>query len=286
MRFAITGNDRTLGVFEAFVSAGWKPLKLFTVPAGNVHDSNIAAAAFAEHHHAAIQMSRMTDLDILELQEQGCEALVVASYNWRIENWQRYLKYAVNFHPSPLPIGRGPDPLPRAIQENLGSWGVTCHRLAPEIDAGDILAMEEFPLQPDECHESLTLKVQMASKQLASRVARQFIELWDNATPQGEGSYWPRSKFLDRCVKFDNKVETITRHIRSFGDIESYVNINNAWISVKRTSGWNEQHDKKPGTVVHIYGRTLVIAVQDGYIALLEWDSVHQDIMKVLRKRI
>ena len=31
-RFAITATDRYLGVFKAFVEAGWAPVKLFTAP--------------------------------------------------------------------------------------------------------------------------------------------------------------------------------------------------------------------------------------------------------------
>ena len=178
MRFAIAAIDRYLGVFDAFVRAGWTPLKLFTVPIANAVDNYQAVTAFAEQHHASVQLSQITDLDILGLREQECDALIVACYPWRIVDWQPSLKYAVNFHASPLPDGRGPYPIHRAILEKRNSWAVTCHRLTSEIDKGDILAAESFPLQSDECHESLDLKIQMNAKRLAGKVARQFIELW------------------------------------------------------------------------------------------------------------
>src|SRR5579863_3833915 len=202
MQFAITAVDRYLGVFEAFVDAGWTPLKLFTVPLKSSLANQQAVIAFAEKHGAAIQLSRMTECDLEELRDQGCEALIVASYDWKVCDWRPYLKYAVNFHSSPLPDGRGPYPVTRAILEDRAAWGVTCHQLSPEIDKGDILASEEFSLHYDECHESLDLKVQMAAGRLARRVARQFEELWGQARPQLGGDYWPKHKLKEHIVDF------------------------------------------------------------------------------------
>ena len=48
MRFAIATADSYLGVFEAFVHVGWKPLKLFSMPIANFIDNHIAVVAFAE----------------------------------------------------------------------------------------------------------------------------------------------------------------------------------------------------------------------------------------------
>jgi len=282
MRFALTGGDRTLGVFEALVQAGWQPVKLFSTPPANQVESNSAIVAYAQQHDAAIQLSRMTERDIADLGERGCEVLIVASYSWRIGNWQPYLKYAVNLHPSPLPLGRGPYPLPRAIQEQRDTWGVTCHRLAFEMDAGDILAVEEFPLQDDECHESLHLKVQMASRRLAVRLAGRFPELWDGARPQGQGSYWPLNTPGDHCFDFNLPVESIKRHIRAFGATESLTRIGGAWIAVRRAAGWPERHGQAPGTVLHAYGRYLVVAALDGCVALLDWEAVRPDLAKML----
>src|SRR5271155_983950 len=100
MRFAITAVDRYLGVFEAFVHAGWEPVKLFTVPMRSFIDSHHAVIAYAEQRHVPIQLSRMTEQDLHALGEQGCEVLIVASYNWKIGDWRPFLKYAVNFHSS------------------------------------------------------------------------------------------------------------------------------------------------------------------------------------------
>ncbi len=274
MNFAITATDRFLGVFEAFVTAGWKPLKLFTVPMVHPLSNQQAVIGFAQQHNAAIQLSQMTERDLAELREQGCEALIVASYNWKIPNWQPYLKYAMNFHSSPLPEGRGPYPASRAILENRDSWAVTCHRVTEKIDQGEILDVDSFALQADECHESIDLKIQMSAKRLASRVAANLTELWEQAHPQAVGQYWQKTALQERVINFQQPAADILRHIRAYGATESLFNVNNTWFVVKRAVGWPEQHYLLAGQLAHVFNRSLVITCYDGYIGLLDCEAV------------
>ena len=39
---------------------------------------------------------------------------------------------------------------------------------------------------------------------------------------------------------------------------------------VTRAVGWTEAHNHTPGSVVHVYNYSIIIAVMDGYIAILE----------------
>ncbi len=275
MRFAIATYDRYLGVFEAFCHAGWVPLKLFTVPLRDAEFGNQRAAiALAERLEATIQLSRMSHRDIADLGAAGCDALIVAGYDWKIPDWQPLLKYAINFHPSPLPLGRGAYPLPRAILENHPFWGVTCHRLTAEIDAGEILAAEHFPLRADECHESLDLRVQIAGRRLAAHVARNFGELWRCAVPQGSGTYWPKITLADKMVDFAKPIDEQLRHVRAYGRTGSVANVEGTWHVVKSAVGWQEAHEHRPGALVPTHGRAVVVAAPDGYLAILDSEVV------------
>lgn len=271
MRFAITGCDRYLKVFEEFLRAGWEPVKLFVCPATNLLSANTRLIKMAEQYGIPVQHVRMCEDDLRDLRDRGCDALVVASYDWRIGNWQAYLKYAINFHPSPLPVGRGPYPLVRAILEDRPSWAMTCHKIAAEFDTGDILAVEDFPLHPQECHESLNLKLQMASARLARRVALDLDTLWDSAEPQSDGEYWPFFTPAERTVDFSKQVDAILRQLRAFGSLECFAVANDEPIYIRRAIGWTEAHGIPPNTVAHVDNQTLVIAARDGYIALMEW---------------
>jgi len=271
VRFAIAACDRYLGVFEEFLKGGWEPVKLFSVPATTHLDTNRKVIELAQKHRINIQLSRMSEHDLLELGDRGCETLVIASYNWRIGNWRPYLKHAINFHPSSLPEARGPYPMTRAILERRESWAVTCHKIEQEFDAGDILASETFPLNDHECHESLNLKLQMASARLARHLAGQFPMLWDQAEPQGTGSYWSYFTEEDRTINFPNTVEDILVQVRAFGSLECIACINDVRINVRRVIGWTEAHDRIPCRVVHTNNQTIVVATPDGYIAIVEW---------------
>src|ERR1700677_239792 len=117
MRFAITATDRYIGVFQALIDRGWRPLKVYTTPVDGRLHHNTAVIELARKLGIDAQISRLSNDNLRELADRGCEALVVASYRWRIGDWRPYLRRAVNFHPSPLPRARGPYPAPVAILE-------------------------------------------------------------------------------------------------------------------------------------------------------------------------
>lgn len=277
MRFAITGCDSSLGVFEGFLKAGWEPVKFFGVSTQDGVDGNRKAIQLAQSRNIDVQLSRMTEADLRDLGERGCEVLIVADYKWRIGDWRPYLKHAVNFHPSPLPEARGPYPMVRAILEHRKSWAVSCHRLDPDFDTGDILAAETFPLQDNECHESLKLRIQMTSGRLAERVARHFPELWNQAIPQGAGSYWPNPTREEQTIDFSASVDTIMRQIRAFGLMGCLAHIDGVLICVRRAVGWAEKHGHPAGTVAHVDGNTMVVAARDGFIGIVEWSTLSSD---------
>ena len=270
VRFAAATYEGYQGVVESLLRAGWQWEKLFTSP-GDWMCDNKQVIVRALELGVAVQHSPLNSDDLADLGRRGCAALVVAGYQWKIPEWSRDIKYAVNLHASPLPEGRGPYPLVRAILERRSNWAVTCHRINEKFDRGDILDAEHFPLDPDECHESLRLKTQMAAARLAERVARGLLPLWQAAVPQGEGSYWARWSEQDRAIDFTQPIETIMRQVRAFGDIECMATINNVTIFVHRARAWAEVHSARPGTVVHASGLAFVIAAADGLVAITEW---------------
>jgi methionyl-tRNA formyltransferase len=279
MRFAITATDRYLDVFKTLVERGWTPVKVFTTTVDNRIHRNSAVIDFAKQLNVDVQISRLSAGNLRELADRGCEALVVASYGWRIGDWRAHLKYAVNIHPAPLPRGRGPYPAPAAILEQASTWGVSCHKVEHEFDSGDVLSTVEFPLSADEDHDSLDLKIQLAAKRLCAEVADRFSEHWDNATPQVGGSYHPFWTDESRRLDFSQDVASVLRRIRAFGPIECLAHVNNTTRFVRRAVGWTESHHVPPGTVVYVNGLSLVVAVADGFVGLTEWSLIKPDMV-------
>jgi methionyl-tRNA formyltransferase len=274
MRFAITATDRYIGILQALLEHGWQPVKVFTTPVDGRLHHNTALLALARELGVEVQISRLGTDNLRELGERGCDALVVASYCWRIGDWRPYLARAVNFHPSPLPRARGPYPAPVAILEQASHWGVCCHKLEQAFDAGDILRSIEFPLGAYEEHDSLDLKIQLAARRLAGQVAEHFEEYWQGATPQAGGSYYPGWSDEARRLDFTQNVEPILRRLRAFGPLECIARLNDTTFFVRRAVGWTEPHGVPPGTLVYANSLAMVIAAADGYIGLTEWSLI------------
>lgn len=270
MDFAIATNDAQQGVLESFLAAGWRLRKLF-VSANDWLDGNEQVIRRALELGAEVQHSPITAGTLATLGAGGCRALLVANYSWKIPGWQEHLDYAVNFHPSPLPEGRGPYPYVRAILEQHTSWAVTCHRINDRFDAGDIIAAETFGLEPDEQHETLRLKTQMAARRLAQRLAADFEGLYAAARPQQGGSYWPPLPAAASLLDFSQPVATIARLVRAYGSRGCRARVNGIDIYVRRAQGWQERHDCRPGAVIHSSNLSFVIAAADGYVAVTEW---------------
>lgn len=279
MRFAVTCTDRYLNIFQTLVERGWTPVKVFSARVDNRIHRNTAVLDYAKRLKLEVQISRLTDTNLRELAERGCEALVVASYEWRIGDWRPHLKYALNFHPAPLPHGRGAYPLPAAILEESPTWGLACHKIEREFDSGDVLKTVEFPLAPDEDHDSLDLKLQMAARPLAADIATYLAEYWNGATPQGPGRYYPKWTDADRRLDFGQPVANILRRVRAFGPLECIAQFEKMQLFVRRAVGWTESHKFPPGTVVHVNHQAFVIAAADGYVGLTEWSLIHPDAM-------
>ncbi|MDR1025081.1 MAG: methionyl-tRNA formyltransferase [Treponema sp.] len=71
----------------------------------------------------------------------------------------------INIHPSLLPAYRGPAPIPQAILNGDRETGISIQRLALQMDCGDILAQERFPLTGRETGAAL-------AEEMARRAAR------------------------------------------------------------------------------------------------------------------
>ncbi len=271
-RFAITASDRYLGVFKAFIQRGWEPVKLFCARVdGRMHRTE-AVLGLAEERKIDIQLSPMNDASLDGLRDLGCDLLVVASYQWRIGDWASRIPKAINFHPSPLPVGRGPYPLPRAILDGHVSWGASCHKVSKHFDRGDILAQRVFELSSDETHESLDLKTQRAMSRLAHEVASGVDTLWECARPQGEGSYYPFWTENERTLDFSQPPERINTMLRAYGRYECLARVKNNLLHVIQAQAWREPHALPPGELDHVDGERLVISCTGGFVALLEWN--------------
>ncbi len=77
---------------------------------------------------------------------------------------------SINVHPSLLPRHRGPTPIEAAILEGDEVTGISIQSMAPEMDAGDVFAQEEFPLAANVTAGTLAAEVSKRAPALALSV--------------------------------------------------------------------------------------------------------------------
>ena len=139
----------------------------------------------------------------------------------------------LNFHPAPLPDMRGVGGYNVAILEGRRDWGVSCHFVDEELDTGDLVAVERFPIDADDATAfSLDLESQEDLLQLFQTVLGRVLageEL--PREPQGEGRYVTRAE-----------VERL-RQVRPGDHLER-----------KLRAFWYPPH---PGATTEVGGRTL-----------------------------
>ncbi|WP_078428914.1 formyltransferase family protein [Alkalihalobacterium alkalinitrilicum] len=128
---------------------------------------------------------------------------------------------AINFHPAPLPDLKGLGGYNKAILEGRCNYGVTAHFMNENIDDGEIIEIENFPIDRDkETALSLEKKSQIHMFSLFKRA----MNLIETNTPitrikqkENEGLYINREAFeAMKYIKDDDTPEIIDRKIRAF----------------------------------------------------------------------
>jgi len=122
----------------------------------------------------------------------------------------------LNFHPAPLPDMRGVGGYNVAVLEGMSEWGVSCHFVDAELDTGDIVEVERFPIDAESATAwSVDLESQERLFELFQRVMRRVLageEL--PRTPQGDGRYVNRDEFA--ALRRVRPGDDLDRKLRAF----------------------------------------------------------------------
>ena len=81
----------------------------------------------------------------------------------------------INIHPSLLPLYPGLDTHARALAAGDGVAGCSVHLVTEEVDAGEVLARAEVPIEPGDTAERLAGRVLAAEHALYPRALAQFV---------------------------------------------------------------------------------------------------------------
>jgi len=124
----------------------------------------------------------------------------------------------INVHPSLLPRHRGPTPIPAAILNGDGETGITVQRLVAEMDAGDILAVESFPLYGNETTASLTATMAARAAGILPGLLGKIASGTAEGRPQDHGaaSYCGLISKADGIIDWNMGAREIGARIRAY----------------------------------------------------------------------
>ncbi|KQT32451.1 phosphoribosylglycinamide formyltransferase [Sphingomonas sp. Leaf412] len=111
------------------------------------------------------------------LREAGADYIALAGYMRLLSDdfvaaWRDRI---VNIHPSLLPRYKGLDTHARAIAAGDRVAGCSVHVVTEELDAGDVLAQAEVPIEPDDTPDTLAARVLAAEHRLYPAALKEFV---------------------------------------------------------------------------------------------------------------
>lgn len=277
MKIVFFGYDFFSAALEQLLRDGHELGEVFTFATDNVYDHNTQTLALAASAGAPTYFRPASVDDIARWKADGVDLLLTMAYPFKIpaESALRGL----NLHPTMLPNGRGRWPLPRLLTEPADYCGLTLHKHTERWDDGDIVAQVRVPRRERDTLESLSARLQMAAAPFVSDTLRKLDRRWNEAKPQGAGSYWKMPADADRVLDWSAGVDSVMRTVRAYGKFESTALLDaNEWM-VTDADGWLEPHEHRPGEVVHRMGRECVVATSDGFV-LLRFFHKEQDLSK------
>jgi len=223
--------------------------------------------SLAEKQGSAIQFQRINRQKMLDLAAQGVELLISIGYPFLIPT-DTPLR-GLNVHPSLLPDGRGPFPIPAILKEHRDAAGFTVHKLSARFDSGDIVYQEKFELGDHDTCDTLLIRMYMRSSGAMRTILKDLPNHWDNAKAQTAAPQWEARGLSPEFFRPELSLEENVSVWRIYGAGGTLIRIGDLTAPVTGLAGWKEAHTLEPGTVLSRDEYRIVIAVSDGFAVVM-----------------
>ncbi len=274
MNYAFAGYDLFCDINYPLLENGWNltNVVITDMSASEPYNSHKKMLEIAKKSGAEITFERIDEAYLRKLEGAGVNVLVSAAYGHKIPVPPGMKLRIINVHPTLLPDGKGPWPLPHIILRKKDKSGVTIHRVSEEFDSGPILDYEEFLVTNVDTLDTLTNKSKQAAIQIFERLTKTFDKKWDTASEQAEcGTYWPNFEWDERVIDWQWTIERIDRLIRAFGSFDTGATFNGQdWI-VQSAICWKQTHQHLTGSVISETKNEILLAAADGFVLLTSY---------------
>lgn len=275
MKFVYFGYDFMLPAVQHLVAQGHELLGILSFECDNVFNFNTACEGYAQALGIPFTLSKAEPDHITTFLGKGAQVFLAAGYPYKIPPVPERA-YGVNLHPSFLPKGRGIMPTPYIILGAHEAAGITLHKMTDRFDYGDILLQQKFNVSPAEDVETYSARISLAAPDILARAFADMPGFWAKAQAQSDvtASHFKAPDEALRSFRFEMSVEEITRIARAFGHYGSLTHLGDDRLVVYNLAGWIEAHRQRPGTLAAVMSRELVVAAQDGFVVLKEFQRV------------
>jgi methionyl-tRNA formyltransferase len=271
---------------DALVKAGCNIVGVITAPdkpAGRgMQLQQSAVKKYAvEHNLKVLQPEKLKSLQFLEnLRSLKPDLQIVVAFRMLPEFvWNMPPMGTVNLHGSLLPQYRGAAPINWAVINGEKETGVTTFKLKHEIDTGDILLQERFPISENDTAGDIHDKMKEIGAKLLVKTVEDLANGTLKETPQHQTSNFEQRTLqhapkihTDTCIiHWDRPVETVHNLIRGLSPYPgAFTILNEKMLKVFRSKK-EIIYPKSTEGDYETDGKTfLKFACTDGYLHLLE----------------
>lgn len=271
---------------DALVKAGYNIVGVITAPdkpAGRgMKMTESAVKKYAvEHNLKILQPEKLKNPEFLEeLKSLHADLQIVVAFRMLPEAvWSMPRMGSVNLHGSLLPQYRGAAPINWAVMNGEKETGVTTFKLKHEIDTGDILLQESFPIGENETAGEVHDKMKEIGAQVLVKTVKGLTEGTLIETPQVNVSDGGRQTlqhapkiFTETCkIDFTKTTEEVHNLIRGLSPFPgAFTELNGRMLKIYRS-----EKEIAPITITAGFHETdgktfLKFACADGYIHVKE----------------
>ncbi len=268
LRVAYAGHDFFAPCLRAIL--GHRDVDVVLCLTHPAADNNRYLRQLAGAADIPVIQGRLTGSSIAVFNAARIDLLISAAYFYKIQINRLNARYAVNVHPSLLPSGRGPNPLPYYVDEYPDSCGVTIHELTPVMDGGPILIQQKIEVSEGESVDELYLKIVAVATRLLNELILDIEPLFTRKKAQAEGSYWPEHTSAERTVVTHKaRIRDAVRMHQKFGMFGILLQLQDgSAIEATQVTAQECSHDFAPGTVIGSVKNGYIVALSDGLLAI------------------
>jgi len=264
MKIAYFGYNAFSSCLDLLISSGHEVVCIYTGE-NSVHTDRVIRYSKLNQIPLSFDKPDKNQMDVLV--RAGVDLFLSAEYPWKIPVPDQ-LKFAINIHPTMLPDGRGPTPLPLLLLAYPQHAGITLHKMTNKFDEGEILLQKTIKIDENESFDTLSAKLYIEIPQLLNKLLSNLNHYYENGVRQGKGTRWEKLSHKDQTINWNEPTSKVLQRIRAFGSLGVYSELQGQTYLITAAEGVICQHNIKAGEIISIDEIRLVIATNDGLISM------------------